>query len=226
VLAFVPYLAVSGVYLVAILTGATPVADVTKALLMPALILAFAVSVRSRGTHGLSTPRPLAVILTLAGLTLSWAGDVALASSFELGLACFLVAHLFYIALFWTCFHRRPSWWGLLALPWFAALLWLLAPSLGELLPIVALYGAVLGAMAVSATRGNLYTVLGGVFFVVSDSMLAFRLFTPLFQSPPEDAVIMTAYLLAQAFIVLGVLHAGAEATHGIPKPADARAGA
>jgi uncharacterized membrane protein YhhN len=151
---------------------------------------------------------------------------VALASSFELGLACFLVAHLFYIALFWTCFHRRPSWWGLLALPWFAALLWLLAPSLGELLPIVALYGAVLGAMAVSATRGNLYTVLGGVFFVVSDSMLAFRLFTPLFQSPPEDAVIMTAYLLAQAFIVLGVLHAGAEATRRIPKPADARAGA
>ena len=64
--------------------------------------------------------------------------------------------------------------------------------------------------MAVSATRGNLFTMLGGVLFIVSDSMLAFRLFTPLFQSPPEDAVIMLAYLLAQAFIVIGILRSPA----------------
>ncbi len=56
--------------------------------------------------------------------------------------------------------------------------------------------------MAVSATRGNLFTIVGGVFFVACDSLLAFRLFTPLFQTPPEDAFIMVAYLLAQVFIV------------------------
>src|SRR5688572_30740922 len=208
--AFTPYLVVSAVYLVGILTQVTALSAATKPLLVPALILAFGLTLMTRTHQGLPNPTPLAASLTLAGLVLSWAGDVALGPSFELGLGFFLLAHLCYIAVFWTSFRKRPSWWGLLALPWFAGLLWLLAPSLGAMLPIVGVYGAVLGFMAVSATRGNLFTILGGVFFVVSDSMLAFRIFTPLFQSPPEDAVIMVAYLLAQAFIVLGMLRATA----------------
>ena len=218
--AFTPYAVVSVVYLGGILSGVTALSDATKPLLMPALILAFGLSLLARRNQAASTPTPLAAALTLGGLVLSWAGDVALGPSFELGLGFFLLAHLCYIAAFWTAFRRRPSWWGLLALPWFAGLLWLLAPSLGAMLPIVGVYGAVLGFMAVSATRGNLFTILGGVLFVVSDSMLAFRIFTPLFQSPPEDAVIMVAYLLAQAFIVIGILRSTAV------KPAGAKPGA
>lgn len=226
--AFTPYLVVSAVYLVGILSGFTSLTEATKPLLIPALILAFGLLLMSRRSQGLANPSPRAAAFTLAGLVLSWAGDVALGPSFELGLGFFLLAHLCYIGAFWTAFRRRPSWWGLLALPWFAGLLWLLAPSLGAMLPIVGVYGAVLGFMAVSATKGNLFTILGGLFFVVSDSMLAFRIFTPLFQSPPEDAVIMTAYLLAQAFIVVGVLRSTSPAPSSTagPGPVFERAGA
>jgi len=226
--AFIPYLAVSVVYLIGILTGITAVSDSTKPLLMPALILAFGLTLHDWRGRGLPNPTPLAAALTLGGLVLSWAGDVALGPSFEFGLGFFLVAHLCYIAAFWISFAKGPSWWRLLALPWFAGLLWLLAPSLGAMLPLVAIYGAVLGFMAVSATRGNVFTALGGVLFVVSDSMLAFRLFTPAFQSPPEDAVIMLAYLLAQAFIVIGMLRStpAERASAGGHTPAFDRAGA
>ena len=204
--AFAPYAVVSIAYLVGILTGAVGFTDAVKATLMPALLLGFLLVLAGRRRAGEPGPGIRATALTTGGLVLSWLGDVLLGPSFVLGLAFFLAAHVCYIVLFWTTFGRRPSWWGLLALPWFAALLWLLAPSLGELLPVVAVYGAVLGFMAVSATRGNLLTTLGGLFFVASDSLLAFRLFTPLFQTPPEDAVIMVFYLLAQLCIVLGVL--------------------
>jgi uncharacterized membrane protein YhhN len=204
--AFTPYAAVSLAYLVAILVGATWLADALKPLLMPTLILALGLTLMGRRGRELPNPRPRTVILVLAGLALSWAGDVALGPSFVVGLGFFLAAHLCYIAAFWLGFSRRMSWWGLVAIPWFAGLLWALAPALGELLPAVAVYGAVLGFMAVSATRGNLYTILGGLLFVASDSMLAFRMFTPVFQSPPEDAIIMLCYLLAQLFIVVGVL--------------------
>src|SRR4051794_31174362 len=161
--AFTPYLVVSVVYLGGILSGLTAVSDATKPLLIPALILGFGLTLMTRGNQGLANPTPLAVSLTLGGLVLSWAGDVALGPSFELGLGFFLLAHLCYIVAFWTTFRRRPSRWGFLALPWFAGLLWVLAPALGPLLPIVGVYGAVLGFMAVSATRGNLFTILGGV---------------------------------------------------------------
>jgi uncharacterized membrane protein YhhN len=223
--AFTPYLAVSVVYLVGILTETTTLSDVTKPLLIPALAVGLTLWLLGRRGTGAAVPGRTTTVLLFGGLTFSWLGDILLGPSFEAGLGCFLVAHLFYIALFWTEFRRRLSWWGLLAVPWFVALLWLLAPSLDALLPVVAVYGAVLGFMAVSATRGNLFAILGGLFFVVSDSMLAFRLFTPLFQSPPEDAVIMVAYLLAQFFIVIGVVRAApvaavASATeHATPVP-------
>jgi uncharacterized membrane protein YhhN len=60
--------------------------------------------------------------------------------------------------------------------------------------------------MASSATRGNVFTTIGGAQFVASDSLLAFRIFTPLFQTPPEDTLIMGLYLAAQLLIVIGVL--------------------
>jgi hypothetical protein len=49
-------------------------------------------------------------------------------------------------------------------------------------------------------------TTVGGALFVASDSVLACRIFTPLFASPLEDVVIMALYLAAQLCLVLGVL--------------------
>src|SRR5689334_14675680 len=102
--AFTPYVVVSVVYLGSILSGVTALADATKPLLIPALILAFGLTLMTRRNQGASNPAPRVVALTLGGLVLSWAGDVALGPSFELGLGFFLLAHLCYIAAFWTSF--------------------------------------------------------------------------------------------------------------------------
>ena len=81
--------------------------------------------------------------------------------------------------------------------------------GLFSLLPAVVVYGLVLGAMAVSSSRGNRFTVLGGLFFVASDSLLAIELFTPALQGGPASALIMTLYVLAQGAIVGGTLLVG-----------------
>ena len=65
----------------------------------------------------------------LAGVLLSWIGDITLAT-FIVGLGFFLVAHLAYSAAFLASSRRRTSRWALLYVVWFVALLALLAASL------------------------------------------------------------------------------------------------
>ncbi|MBW4031718.1 MAG: lysoplasmalogenase [Acidobacteria bacterium] len=201
---FVPYLAVSAVQLVTKFSNDTSLDQVTKALEMPTL--AFGAGVAILLAH--RRPRPLISALLFAGLALSWLGDISL-DHLTVGLAMFFAAHAAYITMFERAFRpRRPSSWGLVAVPWFVFLLAFLAPHLGGMLPLVALYGAILGTMAVSASRGNTATKVGGVLFVTSDSFLAFRLFTPLFHDDLSEFLIMLAYLAAQGFITVGMLRA------------------
>jgi len=208
----VPFLAVSIIHLSVKLTGLVELDRATKAIAIPALLLGVAIVVFV-GRVRLRTP---VAVLLVAALVLSWLGDISL-EFFELGLSFFLAAHLAYIALFHLAFRRRISWWALGLVAWFAGLLLALWPYLGALWPLVALYGAVLAYMAASASRGNALTMLGGALFVASDSLLAFRLFTPLFATPPEDVLIMGAYLAAQLCIVLGVLRTA------VPRPSRRR---
>jgi len=209
---FAPFLAVSIVHLSVKLAGLVELDRATKAIAIPTLLLGVAIVVVV-GRMRLRTP---VAALLVAALVLSWLGDISL-EFFELGLSFFLAAHLAYIALFHLAFRRRLSWWALGLVAWFAGLLLALWPYLGPLWPLVALYGAVLAYMAASASRGNAFTMLGGALFVASDSLLAFRLFTPLFRSPPEDVLIMGAYLAAQLCIVLGVLRTAVPRVPRIP---------
>ena len=201
VAAFIPFAAVSVIHLTAKLSGDVPLDRATKGLTVPALILAVLIVLLA---NHIRLPRPVLAAL-VAGLTLSWIGDITLAD-FTTGLSFFLLAHVAYIVLFHLAFARRISWWSLGLLPWYAGLLLALWPFLGDLAGVVALYGLILGLMAAAATRGNALTMLGGTLFVASDSLLAFRMFTPLFQTPAEDVVIMGLYLAAQLFITVGVL--------------------
>ncbi|TXK17463.1 lysoplasmalogenase [Homoserinibacter sp. GY 40078] len=200
-IAFLPFVAVSVFHLTVKLMGIVELDRWTKGLTMPALLLGVVLwlIVTRRRISG-----PVLALL-VAALALSWLGDVML-PFFVLGLSFFLAAHVAYIVLFHLAFLRRPSWWTVGLIPWFAGLLLALWPYLGELAPIVGIYGAVLGYMATSASRGNALTTIGGALFVASDSLLAFRLFTPLFQTPPEDVIIMGLYLGAQFCIALGVM--------------------
>lgn len=200
-LALAPYLVVSTVHLAAKPLELSALDGATRPLLMP-LLLGAMIVLALREALRMRVAVPLA-----AGLVLSWLGDLTL-GELTVGLGFFLAAHVAYIAAFWLGPPRRLSPWGLVAIPWFVGLLIGLAPSLGPLLPLLAAYGVVLGAMAVSATRAGLVASIGGALFVVSDSLLAVRLFTPALQSPWEDALIMATYLAAQPLLVLGALAA------------------
>jgi uncharacterized membrane protein YhhN len=198
---FAPFLAVSIFHLAVKLAGLVELDRATKGLTMPALLLGVVI-VLTVGRLRLRTP---VLALLISALVLSWLGDVML-PFFLVGLTCFLAAHVAYVVMFQVGFRRRPSWWAIGLVPWFAGLLLALWPYLHETWPAVALYGLALAGMAAWSTRGNAFTTIGGALFVASDSLLAFRIFTPLFQTPPEDTLIMGLYLAAQLVIVLGVL--------------------
>lgn len=212
---FAPFIAVSILHLVAKLAGLVDLDRATKGITIPALMLGVVIVL----LVGRLRMRTSVLALLLGALTLSWLGDVTL-EFFVVGLGFFLVAHLIYIALFHTGFRRRTSWWSLGLIAWFAGLLLALWPYLGELRPVVMLYGVVLGYMAATSSRGNVATVIGGALFVASDSLLAFRLFTPLFQSPLEDTFIMALYLAAQFALVLGFLRTAVPRTPATSAPA------
>jgi uncharacterized membrane protein YhhN len=109
--------------------------------------------------------------------------------------------------LFWSGFRARMSPWSLLLLPWLVVMMLLLRPPrLTTLYPAVVAYATVLAAMAASAARGGRRMGAGGILFVVSDSLLAFRQFTPWFQARPWGAVVMASYLAAQVLLVDGVI--------------------
>jgi len=203
---FAPFLAVSTVHLSTKFADPSPLEAGTKGLLMPALAVGL-------GGVLLTTkrkPRAVVVALLFIGLALSWLGDVALTTDLAVGLAFFLAAHLAYIAMFQLAFAReRPSPWALLAIPWFLALVALVGPSLGTMLPAVVVYSAILGVMAAWSTRGTTLTSAGALLFVASDTLLAFRTFTPRLQANAWRFPVMATYLAAQLLIGLGILQTG-----------------
>jgi uncharacterized membrane protein YhhN len=203
VLPFLPYIVVGALHLVSLFVGAEPVTTLTKPLLMPALLLAFLVLLpRRRGE--------VAVLGSLA-ILFGWLGDLALmepGAGFLIGLGCFLVGHLTYIVLFWRRmrFRARPRWWSAVYLVWWVALVGILAPHAGALLAPLALYGLVLGALAVTGSACNRWIAIGSASFLISDTLLGLHKFLPGFGFWPIDALIMLTYLAAQGLIVWGIL--------------------
>jgi uncharacterized membrane protein YhhN len=166
----------------------------------------------------LTMPSPVSSAYQIAvvlGLIFSLAGDVFLmlpSDRFVAGLASFLVAHLCYIAAFFPAAGAMFSLWVLLPfLVYGALLLRMLWPHLGRLAGPVLLYAATLLVMGWQAaeqhlalhTAGTLAALLGAVFFVVSDSLLAFKRFVRPFQA--AQYAVLTTYFAAQWLIALSV---------------------
>ncbi|MFE5673326.1 lysoplasmalogenase [Agromyces sp. NPDC056523] len=217
-LAFLPYFALSAVHLVVLVGGFGGAAvTATKLVLMPALALAVLWSAR-RGR------RSATIALLLAAIVLSWAGDAALTGSgaiwFVAGLLCFLAAHIAYVVLFARESRgRRFPAWTAVYVGWYAGFLALLAPHLGALRAPVAVYGLVLGAMAVLAGRVGGLVAVGGALFVVSDTVLALGRFLPGYEFALHDLVVMSTYLGAQGLIALGVLGRSRDRARAISSP-------
>jgi uncharacterized membrane protein YhhN len=134
---------------------------------------------------------------------------------FMLGLAAFLIAHIFYCVFLFRIWQmnrlRIHSIFLMGVAAFYAGLLLLLWPHLGDLKIPVLVYGAAISTMLLLA----LHTVLlrrsaarllmpGAVLFVLSDSVLAInRFMQPI---PMAGIIIMTTYGLAQLLLVTGAI--------------------
>lgn len=203
--ALLPYVLVSITHVI-LLTVGSPAATPTKLLLMPLLAVPLAVAAR-RLRRG-----PLALIAV--ALLFSWLGDGAgtlfpAAPELPLMLGFFGIAHLAYIALFVRYLaRRRVPLWALAYAAWWVAMILVLGPHTGGLLIAVAVYGLVLGGTATLAARCTPAVAVGGAFFLMSDTILAFQLFLPDSVAPWGSPTVMLTYTLGQGLIVAGALAA------------------
>lgn len=201
--AFVPYVVISIVHVVA-LALQSDLASPTKLWLMPLLAVPVLLSIRR--------PSATASALLLAAIALSWLGDGAGAffpggPELPLMLMFFGLAHIAYVVLFARVLAvRRMPWWALVYAAWWILMLVVLGPHTGALFFAVAAYGLVLGGTAAFSTRCHPVVIWGGVFFLISDTVLAFRLFTPDAMPQWTSPLVMLTYTLGQGLIVAGTL--------------------
>ena len=160
----------------------------------------------------------------LAGLIMAWAGDTALlfssnnSSFFIIGLVCFLGTHLAYTIYFfryngWSriWFYKHPIL-SFTVILYSVLLLGFLLPSLHNLMYPVAAYTLVITIMLLQALSAspflpaavNKLFIPGAIFFVISDSMLAWDKFHRPFLF--ADSLIIATYGVAQLLIVLGAI--------------------
>ncbi|MDP3208854.1 MAG: lysoplasmalogenase [Rhodoglobus sp.] len=201
--AFAPFAVVGLVHLTILVLGIDAWSTPTKALLMPALLTGFLVALPTRRTE-------LALVGTIA-IVLSWAGDLLLSTpgnvGFLVGLGSFMLAHATYIVLFRRALRtRRMPLLALIFAAWWVALVFVLAPHLGVLLVPVAFYGVVLGLSAATALGSYRVVAIGALLFLLSDTILAFKMFWPDFSMWQADFVIMVGYLAGQGLIAVGAV--------------------
>ena len=200
---FLPYIGVSIAHVWA-LAAQNEIASPTKLWLMPLLAIPVIVS--------LGIGPILATVLLLAAIAFSWLGDGAgtffpSGPELPLMLAFFGLAHIAYIVLFARILRvRRMPRWALIYAAWWIATLIILGPHTGPLLIAVAAYGLVLGGTAAFAARCHPLIIWGGIFFLTSDTILAFRLFMADVMPDWTSPLVMLTYTLGQGLIVAGVL--------------------
>jgi uncharacterized membrane protein YhhN len=145
------------------------------------------------------------------GLIFSLLGDMMLLKpwyKFELGLAAFLIGHIFYIIAFIS--YKGMDWDILPLLPLIGFALWLfrmIKPHLGKLLIPVGSYMSVILLMVwqgigIWLSEKNIFGLLigSGVFiFCVSDSILAYQRFMRRFKC--GNTLILITYYIAQYLI-------------------------
>ena len=158
----------------------------------------------------------------VAALFFSWAGDVLLMFQakkeifFLLGLVAFLFAHVCYIIFFHGIRVRESIksnvWLLFIVVIYYAALISLLSPHLGDMKLPVRIYGIVISFMFMLAMHmlfiknkiaGRLM-MIGALLFVISDSVLAINKFYQSFEV--AGILIMLTYGLAQLFIIEGAM--------------------
>ena len=183
-----------------------------KPLIIPVLIGYFDSEVKSI-TKGIAKWVLFALIFSLAGdVLLMFQGKKEI--FFLLGLASFLIAHIFYIIFFHHVRVRENvksnPWLLVIVVVYYAALISWLSPFLGDMKLPVRIYGIVISIMFMLAMHmlpiknklAGSWMMWGALLFVISDSVLAINKFYQPFEA--ANVIIMLTYGLAQLFIVKG----------------------
>ena len=208
------YIGFSVFYLLITAFNQEEIARILKPFLLPLLVVAVYLSEKFKTKT-----------LLLTALTFSWIGDVILLFAnkgeiyFILGLVAFLVSHVFYIVLFSkqaiskTIKNKISFGAGIgLIVIYFLMMISTLAPKLGSLTIPVVIYAVVISTMLFYALKGSFQwntipyqsVLIGAIFFISSDSILAFNKFDQ--PIPQASFLIMITYLAAQFCIVWGIL--------------------
>lgn len=208
------YLGICAFYMLLILLKKENWAWYFKPLLVPVLFFA------TKESDEFPTKKWL-----LSALLFSWIGDIILLFSdkgelyFIFGLVAFLTAHILYITLFvkqeTSLIHKEKNgyWFGYgLVLLYLFGMLSVLIPKLGDLKIPVGIYAMTISLMLIETLKGYFnwkndskkYILIGAIFFVISDSLLAFNKFYEAINN--ATLLIMTTYIAAQYFIVKGIL--------------------
>lgn len=207
--AFIVALAVD---LAAIILEERTLQMICKPVIVLSLALHFYMRTAGRGSH-------LRKYVLLA-LGFSWLGDILLMFSgsdemyFIAGLTSFLIAHIFYIIFFHLVKKQekiRSRIWPLVIVSvYYAGLMFILSPYLGDLIIPVRVYGIVISIMFMLAMHmiflqnrvaGKLL-LAGALLFVISDSILAADKFYSHF--PMAGFLVMATYGAAQFMLVYG----------------------
>lgn len=152
-----------------------------------------------------------AKILIITALGFSMLGDIVLSLPIklqvELGIGCFLLAHCCYIFLFLNNYKFNLShlFYFLPVILYSCFILYIILPNLGTLTIPVIIYFCIILLMVFSAFQvksQRLMMAVGGISFLLSDSILAYNMFV----LPQVDMiiVIMFDYYLAQLLLTLG----------------------
>ena len=176
-----------------------PFSWVLKIIPLAILILYVAKSVRSK-SH----------TIFLLGLVCSSLGDFFLDHDretwFVFGLGAFLIAHVMYITAMLPL--KKKSILGIMPYLIFGAVMYfLLAPNLAELFLPVVLYMTVLllmGVVGFLSKESNGWLLIGGVSFILSDSMIGIDKFYSTI--PNGHFWIMMTYYFAQYSLMRGIL--------------------
>ena len=160
--------------------------------------------------------------LLISAMFFSWIGDVVLLFAnqgviyFIIGLVSFLIAHLFYIILFsklQKVINLKYKRFIPLVLLYLVGFLYFLWEKLGGMKIPVIIYALVISTMLLVAIKGYFtwnsksgkLLLIGAVFFVLSDSILAInKFYVTIYLS---SFWIMSTYITALFLIVKGVLN-------------------
>lgn len=181
-------------------------ANMSKPLIIPFLLL-FYISSQSSSEN-----------LLILALLMAWLGDIIIVFYHEYkdktylpiygGLSAFLIGHVLYIILFIQNSHQVPYFLlpiyvligSFIGLKLFKSGIFLAKNRHTVLKIFIILYSMVIMTMSLYAYN-NILTYVGSLCFLASDTLLSYKEFA---HKKIPEATVMTTYIAAQVFIVLG----------------------